>query len=157
MLITSAADAETYRQGKLRYDTWIEACFRVERLHCGTLAAPKVVYERMSSRLYGYYDGSDTVYVNKSISASLKREVLLHEMIHYVQSVVGKVKVPGPAKEICAMEEEAFRLVDEWLVDMGWEDRQRGPDWWKSYRHCYKFYGPKDYGSSRDWFWNKHG
>ena len=141
MTVMGPVDASTYREQKFRYDMWIEACFRVARLHCGTMAPPKVKFERMRRGLYGYYDGGDTVFVNKSINSLQKRATLLHEMIHYIQSKVGGLPVPGPAKLICAAEEEAFRLTDQWLIDIGFPDKVRGPNWWRPYTHCYKWYG----------------
>lgn len=140
---------ENYRE---KYKAWFQAC-DYSPYTCLGVIPPKVVSKPMRYGLLGYYDGGDTVYINLTLRNQELNEVLMHEMIHYLQHVVGGLPVPGPARLICAAEKEAFALTDQWLTDHGYEDLTRGPTWWRAYDHCWRFYGPKDlsnYGTD-DW------
>ena len=142
---------ENYRA---KYKAWFQACDYTD-YSCIGVKVPKVVSEYMGRNLLGYYNGTDTVYVNSTLKGQRLNEVLMHEMVHYLQSKVGGLQVPGYAEPICHAENEAFSVVDQWLADHGYADLQRGSEWWVPYRHCYPWYNP-NYSSSddqRDWFW----
>jgi hypothetical protein len=142
----SSETAKFYREMKLKYDTWISVCLNLDQYSCIMLAVPKVEYKVMRRGLLGYFDGSDTVYVNKTLKGDKRRATLYHEMVHYLQHERGGLQVPGPAEPICRAEAEAFKETDEWLEAIGRRDLKRGPKWWRPYRHCYPWYGPKSGG-----------
>lgn len=140
--------------------TWLASCAMLGNKHldkqeamatacamtpysCGSLDTPKVVYEEMREGLQGWYGGGDTIYINEDMRGTLRREVLLHETIHYLQVMIGGAEVPGYAKDICALEEEAFRVTDEWLDSIGRGDMKRGPNWWGPYSFCHRWYNPR--------------
>lgn len=130
-----------------KYKAWFQAC-DYSPYSCIGIKVPKVVTQWMRYQLLGYYDGSDTVFINRRLRGQRLNEVLMHEMIHYLQVQVGGLSVPGYAEPICRAEEEAFFLVDMWLADHSYSDLMRGPDWWRPYNHCWRFYNPQwvDYG-----------
>ena len=66
----------------------IEVMFEVG---CGTLEAPTVVYSSIIDDAAGwrrwhgvYYHGEPYIFINPTSPDSLKHEILLHEMTHYV-------------------------------------------------------------------------
>lgn len=128
-----------YVAQKMRYDIWIEACLYT-KYDCTGVAVPKVQFKKLRQGLYGYYDGSDTVYVSSAVSRLQKKATLYHEMIHYLQVQKGGLRVPGPAKEICAAEAEAFAEGDKRWDRLGKPSKKRGPNWWLPYQHCWKYY-----------------
>lgn len=118
--------------------SWIDTCKLVadrREYSCGTIAPPKVIYQEMREGLYGYYDGGDTVFVNEALNAVDRNRTLIHEMIHYLHVELEMIRVPGPAKEVCWSENEAWTLEG---IYSG-EDNSK---WWYSYPHCYKYYDP---------------
>lgn len=145
LFATQIAAASSYRYEKMRYDTWLEVC-EYTHYSCTNVDVPKVKYKWMGRGLLGQYKGGDTVDINRSVSWSQKRATLYHEMIHYLQAKVGGLRVPGPAKEICEAEAEAFAEGDKRWERMGQSHKKRGPDWWKPYRHCRRFYGGQPSG-----------
>ena len=124
-----------------KYKAWFQACDYTP-YSCIGVKVPHVVTEWMRYGLLGYYDGTDIVYVNRRLKGQRLNEVLMHEMIHYLQVQRGGLEVPGYAEPICNAEEEAFFLVDMWLADHSYSDLMRGPEWWRPYYHCYAFYNP---------------
>ena len=141
LLIGSAGAANASSNQHSRYEMWLEACL-TSQYSCQGVSVPKVKYESMRKGLYGYYDGGDTVYVNRKVYGLQRRATMYHEMIHYLQTVVGGAIVPGPAKAICKMEAEAFKLTDAWFVRQDRADLQSGANWWRPYRHCHRYYNP---------------
>ena len=139
-----------YTKGKDKYISWINAC-EYARYSCIDVDLPKVQYKKMRRGLLGYYDGTDTIYIRAGLSGDERREVLMHEMVHYLQKQVGGLRVPGPAKEICTAEEEAFTTVDEWLKDSGLDNLIVGPNWWRPYAHCHPYYNP-EWKNMRSWW-----
>lgn len=140
LLATTATYAASNWRDVAKYEVWIEACFYTQ-YSCVGVSVPKVVYQKMRPGLLGRYAGGDTVYVNRTLSRLQTKATLHHEMIHYLQAVNG-LKVPGPAKEICQAEAEAFALTDKRWVRMGMPNKQRGPNWWRVYSHCHKWFDP---------------
>jgi hypothetical protein len=118
---------------------WIEMCDVVSEnteYSCGGVTPPKVVYENMRPGLYGYYDGSDTVYVNSALGDHDTLATIIHEMIHYLHVQNKQIPIPGPAKLICWSENEAWTLEGLWS----------GTDnsyWWVAYPHCWRYYDPQ--------------
>ena len=145
-----AADATTYRENKMRFDTWLEVC-EFTQYSCQGVKVPKVVFEKMRRGLLGYYDGSDTVFVNSEVSWEQKRATLYHEMTHFLQAEVGGLVVPGRAEPICQAEAEAFAEGDARWERMGQPEKKRGPNWWRPYTHCHKWFDP-NYDPVFDWW-----
>lgn len=145
--------SEKQRQRE-RFQAMIDACLYTDYL-CVDIKTPKVVYEWMRPTLYGYYNGGDTIFINSRISGWDRRETLMHESVHYIQTKIGGAVVPGPAKDICAMEEEAFATVDQWYKDWNQHNRVVGPNWWRPYSHCHQWYNPDWKPFIWDWFLDK--
>ena len=130
-----------YQEQYARYEVWIEVCHYTQ-YSCTGLAVPKVKYNYMRAGLLGRYRGGDTVYISTKLSIVQRKATMYHEYIHYLQMHVGGIKVPGPAKSICKAEAEAFAETDKRWVRMGMPWKQRGPDWWRPYKHCHQWYKP---------------
>lgn len=126
---------------KMKYEMWMEACFYSQYV-CANVNVPNVKFEKMRKGLLGYYNGTDTIYIRYGLTGVRLKEVLMHEMIHYIQKQVGGLIVPGPAEQICHAENEAFGLVDQWLIDNRILWLVVGKNWWKPYTHCWKYYDP---------------
>jgi len=137
-------------KSKDKWAMWLVAC-EFTPYKCSGTKLPKVVYQGMASNLNGYYRGTDTIYINRTLVGYQRRATMLHEMIHYLQAKVGGQRVPGPAEEICKAEAEAFAVTDHWWKSIGRGYKARGPKWWIPYSHCHKYYDP-DY-DSRDYGW----
>jgi hypothetical protein len=133
--------AEEYLDQYARYSMWTVAC-GITPYSCVGVQTPKMKRVAMRPGLLGFYDGSDTVYVNMNLNGIDLKEVLVHEMVHYLQVQVGGLKVPGRPEPICRAEEEAFTLVDKWLIKIGYKNMVVGPDWWRPYVHCWPYYNP---------------
>lgn len=151
--LLSLGVAEPYREAKIKYDTWLEACIYTQYT-CEGIPAPIVSYEKMKYRVLGWYGGGDIVHVNEKLDGVNKRSTLLHEMIHYLQVMDGGYNVPGWAEPICEMEAEAFAEVDEWLDSIGHPEKKRGPDWWIPYDHCWTWYAPPGYSEWQRWYYD---
>jgi hypothetical protein len=137
-----AATILDYNKGKDKYSSWIAAC-EYTPYSCIDVDLPKVTYKALREGLYGYYDGSDTIYIRQGLMGMTRKEVLMHEMVHYLQVQKGGLEIPGYAEPICRAENEAFTVVDEWLIDKGYRHMVVGPTWWRPYKHCYPWYNPK--------------
>ncbi len=153
--VFSGDTSPTYVRDKDTYEVWTEACFRTQYT-CGLTELPKIMRVELEPGLLGYYDGTDKIYVLKGLRGLRYKEVVMHEMIHYIQKQVGKAEIPGPAESICRLEAEAFTVVDKWLLDSGEQWLMVGPDWWKPYVHCWPWYDPDwaKYSAGDQWIWS---
>ena len=134
------------------FDLWEEACSNGV-YSCEGIEKPNVEWYTQGKNdkdvvLWGYYDGTNTIYLNTLLKEKGKRftyEVIYHEMIHYLQKKVGGANIPGYVWEICDLEAEAFMLTDKWLVEQGWDEEIMGPDWWANdrYPQCEPYYNPE--------------
>jgi len=140
-----------------KYTSWINAC-RYTKYTCAALKTPRVVYKQLRPGLLGYYDGGDTIYIKLGVRGWLRKEILMHESVHYIQKHIGGLVVPGPPYGICKAEAEAFGAVDKWLIDNGKNNMVVGPDWWKPYTHCWKWYDPNwnTYSGFDRFIWSIH-
>lgn len=125
-----------------RYEAFLNAC-EYTTYSCIGLKPPIVEYKSLRRGLLGTYRGGNVIYVRRGLRGYQRKEVLMHETVHYIQAQVGGLVVPGPAKQICYAEEETFKAVDRWLVDMNKEYMVVGPKWWTPYEHCYQWFNPK--------------
>lgn len=139
LFLLGCAHSETTeeKQARLESATWLDMCQLLideADYECRRLLPPLVVYEEMSDSLYGYYDGSDTIYINISLKGKDLFDVLMHEGIHYVHVQHGIIEIPGYAEPICWSENEAWMLTGIYFG----EDNS---NWWRWYPHCWQFYG----------------
>ena len=137
-----------------RYSAFIIVC-EIAPYNCISVTPPTVVYMTLLPLAYGRYPGGDSIIIQQGLTGGKRREVLIHETVHYVQAKVGGLIIPGPVKAICYAEEEAFGVVDDWLISINKSYRTRGSDWWKPYPHCYQWFNPAwaDSGPLRRWLW----
>jgi len=131
---------------------WLDMCQLLIDEHvgyeCRRLMPPLVHYQSMRDGLHGFYDGSDTIYINSELEDDSLFDVLMHEGIHYVHVQHGIIPLPGPAKAICWSENEAWLLTGRyWKKDHS--------KWWRAYPHCWEFYANtqemREYGIVWNW------
>lgn len=111
-------------------------------LDCGDLPPPAVEYfeQAIEPGLNGYFEGAYTIYISDSLNRKKTSSTIFHEIIHYIQAHRGTLVLPGPAKQICEAEAEAFALTDIYNSYIGLSPI--GPDWWKPYWYCWAYYAP---------------
>ena len=123
---------------------WNSLCSWTKRipLNCEGVDAPRVVYFQQSlyPHLNGYYKGGDIIYISDKLTGKQKSSTIFHEMVHYLQAMKGGLEVPGPARQVCAAEEQAFRFTDIYRAYIGLD--KIGDDWWKPYWYCWAYYAP---------------
>jgi len=131
-----------YKQAQLPEIAWRDMCSLLETesvvYQCMRVMPPNVVYEEMRDGLYGYYDGSDTVFINKDLSQRDKLRTLIHEDIHYLHTQLQIIVIPGPAVQVCWSENEAWTLE-------GIYSGHDNSNWWTSYPHCWEWYATDQY------------
>ena len=86
----------------------------------------------------GYYEGGDIIYIRKGLSVRDTMEVLIHEQVHYLHDQLQMIEIPGPAKEVCWSENEAWTIEGLWSGD----DNSK---WWKQYPYCWEWYADEKY------------
>lgn len=139
---------EEYELQLARYKAYDHAC-ELTGLCSPDIDVPEVELLHPFSAVRGLYKGGDTIYITARLRPGPDRMVtLIHESIHYLHMQNGLLPpMPiqlGPlAEDLCWSESEAFRLGDQWLASNGYEEMQRGPEWWKPYWHCRPFYDPE--------------
>ena len=140
---------ETYVTARLKYRSWNMLCLRYAHdtgRVCGRIKAPKVKRESMRKGLRGYYDGGDTVYVNRTLRGWDLEATLVHEMSHYLDTMVG-LNPPMPVKKtdllgiwkLCMSEKRAWDLTDEYWRDQGKREEAVDGSWVRWYDHCRQF------------------
>lgn len=105
--------------------TYGATCFAIQR--------PHVVYEKMGPGIYGWYRGGNKVAIREGLSEEKRKAVLVHEYTHYLDWVLGRVRVPGRAAQMCRSEERAWRVEGIYSA----KDNSR---WWRGYPYCIKYY-----------------
>lgn len=114
---------------------WETMCRLVDREYgysCKGIELPKVVYEPMEGGLQGWYGGGDTVHVREGLPLEDRMATLIHEYVHYLHVQLDMLIVPGPAREICWSESEAWHITE--LVT-----GKDTSNWWRAYPHCWQF------------------
>lgn len=144
---TTDAGANKFPDEYSRYVAWGWACELT--VDCAGLFPPKVEYLKPNEFYRGVYNGGNTIYVARMLKPGVDLiSTLIHEMVHYIHTQNGDLRVPFSPQTVCWSENEAFRLVDLWLDSQGRPELKRGPNWWRSYWHCEPYYDP-------DWeLWN---
>ena len=130
------------KQAQLETTAWTDMCRLLvaeeNSYECHRIMPPLVEYEKMRKGLYGYYDGSDTIYIREGLNPSDTLATLFHEMIHYLHVQASIIPIPGPAEQVCWSENEA------WYFE-GIYSNKDNSGWWRSYPHCWEFYGDTQY------------
>lgn len=113
-------------------------------LSCEGIERPKVVYFKAADQpgMNGYYRGGNLLYISDKLEGKKKSTTIFHETVHYLQVMSGGLKLPGPARQICRAEEQAFRFTDIYMDYIGFDEKV-GDDWWKRYWYCWRFYAPE--------------
>lgn len=126
-------------------DPWVTTCRLYEKheqaVVCKNIKKPKIKLEEMRQGLLGYYDGTDTIHINKDLKGKDKTATTIHEMVHYLDKMWLGLVVPGPAEPICRSEDKAWFIEGVWWGIQGHPEKAR-PDWWKYYPHCWPYYAP---------------
>jgi hypothetical protein len=109
---------------------------------CENLKPPTIIYEVMNRPgLMGYYDGDETIHVNKELKGRDRLATTIHEMVHYLDVKWGGLPLPGPAEMVCHSEDKAWFIEGVWWGVQGLHEKARH-DWWKSYPYCWPYYAP---------------
>jgi len=137
-----ATTGENYKQEQLNGVAWAITCDLLENEGIGYLCMrmmpPMVHYEKMRPGLYGYYDGGPMIYVNSELNQQKTINVLIHEQVHYIHVQLQILSIPGPAREVCWSENEAWKIE-------GLYSGQDNSLWWKYYPHCWEWYAETQY------------
>jgi hypothetical protein len=107
-----------------------EAC-ELSRYNCRGAKAPMVAYSTIvtAAGAYGIYAGDNTVWLAKGLSREMRYTVLVHEMVHYLQTKVGGTNIPFHGKFTqCVSESEAFEISDIVAKRVGADDMIRNGD-----------------------------
>ncbi len=137
-----ATTGDNYKQEQLNGVAWAITCDLLENEGIGYLCMrmmpPMVTYEKMRPGLQGYYGGGPMIYVNSELNQRKTIHVLIHEQVHYIHTQLQILEIPGPTKEVCWSENEA------WYIEglYSGEDNSR---WWIYYPHCWEFYADSQY------------
>jgi hypothetical protein len=151
LLATSAAGASAldYRNSVMKYKAWNRLCLEYAQAterSCIGVPVPSVVYEKMRRGLQGHYNGEDTVYVNRSLRGRAQEATLVHEMSHYLDTMLG-LNPPLPVftsnkpavYKLCYSEKRAWDATDMYLRDV-WSGRKAADGKWVQwYNHCRQF------------------
>jgi hypothetical protein len=126
-----------YKQAELPEVAWRDMCALLETeavfYQCMRVMPPLVEYEKMRDGLSGYYEGGDTVFINKNLSQEDQLRTLIHEQIHYLHVQLQMIVVPGYPEPICWSENEAWTLE-------GIYSGKDNSKWWIAYPYCWEFY-----------------
>ena len=142
-----AHEAPSWDDRTSRYSAWNQLCMEyTPDRSCEGIKPPKVKRVKMEDGLRGYYDGGDTVYLNRKLWGMQKEATTIHEMSHYLDTQLGlnpdmpvrrsdKKKVLG----LCRSERRAWDLTDQY-----WRNKQRpgravDGRWVRWYQHCREF------------------
>lgn len=69
-------------------------------------------------RVIAWYNDTGTVYFDEAVSVDARDDVLLHEIVHYLQDLSGKFDSLSCADRV-TREREAYRAQSQYLVLMG--------------------------------------
>lgn len=100
---------------------WAETC-RLSRYTCEGISPPKVFYIAMAN-VYGLYLGSKTIFIDTGLKPFDEGEtfamgVVIHEMIHYLQTYEdGQGAYIEGAAHWCATEGEAYTVANWWYAE----------------------------------------
>lgn len=140
-------------QQKIRYESWIMLCLDLRDVSCEDVPPPKVrtfLPKPTRPGLSGFYQGGEAVFVRSNLTGHELREVLAHEMSHYLDMyVIPGFTVPGRALPICKSEARAWSVSDNYQIMYGDPTKVVGQTWVSWYAHCTPYwdilYPPTDY------------
>jgi hypothetical protein len=73
--------------------------------------------------VYGVYMGGNLIWIASDAELLLGpvslHAILIHETVHYLQEVVGHLRPSSSMLEVCAKEEEAYLVMNAWLIERG--------------------------------------
>ena len=102
-------------------DFWSITC-EMSRYTCEGIPLPNVVYVPFPSSLYGVYLGGNSLFLNNDLEPYeeddiLAQGVLIHEMIHYLQSKEdGQSSLINSNEEWCISEGEAYDMANRYFA-----------------------------------------
>ena len=134
--------ADEYRLMLAQHRAWNELCFELRDVDCTGMKIPYVEIEKMRKGLQGYYDGTDTVYIREGLTGDALREVLAHEMSHYIDVQLGLATAPVRIDDkvgvfnLCMSEKRAWAVSDAFWKARHYTNREVGGQWVKWYDHC---------------------
>lgn len=126
----------------LDVNLWNEVCLHNGVYSCENIAPPKVESKEFDNDKAGEYAGGDTIYLAKDIEVAVIVPTIYHEFVHYLQVQTGNLVLPGDAVDVCAAEDEAYKLTAEWIAVTPFRSEETLPftEWWESYPECWMFY-----------------
>jgi hypothetical protein len=98
---------------------------------CTGIPKPTVIFVNLPGK-FGKYPGGGIIYIRVGMSEELRLDTLVHEMVHYIHDVKKIVAIPGPSREVCKSEAEAYELTS--LIgpnNSRWHAR-----WYRLYPKC---------------------
>lgn len=140
--VAQTITVEDYRLMEDKYEAWNLLCFELRDVDCTGIPVPNVERQEMAKNLAGYYDGSDTVFINEKLRGLQRLEVLAHEMSHYIDVQTMGLKVPvyngdiEGIKGLCFSEKRAWAVSDNFWKQYKNNRMQVGAKWVKWYDHC---------------------
>ncbi len=158
---------------RMKYRAWNALCMDYRPESCEGIAVPKVEIKGMPGNLRGYYEGGNTVFVNRKLRGDEREATMFHEMSHYLDTKLGlNPKMPVLRIEtekvylLCVSEKRAWDATLEWSKDRkvrGRSAERRGAWWVNWYNHCRPFADrlyPDIYkkplpSRGRIWFWRR--
>jgi hypothetical protein len=152
---------------KAKYRAWNMLCLEfTEERSCAGITPPNIKRVSMREGLRGYYDGGDTVYINRELYGIQKEATIVHEMSHYLDTRLG-LNPEMPVKrsdtpnvyKLCVSEKRAWDLTDRYWVKYLRPGRAAKGEWVTWYDHCRPFAHrlyPEKYSAplpvNRGWF-----
>ena len=125
-IVGAYLDATAQRTPSYVQDAFNIAC-EISRYTCKDIRPPNVYYAYMPTA-WGLYVGGDSVFISTALEPYIDEDIfgratLLHEMVHYLQTVEdGQGAVIYGIDHWCAVEGEAYVVENTWLSRIGRND-----------------------------------
>lgn len=145
--VTLTVNVPDFGTMAMKYRAWNTLCldYTPDR-SCGSIAPPKIERVKMRKGLRGYYDGGDTVYVNRELRGYEREATTFHEMSHYLDTKLGlNPEMPVKASDrpnvykLCYSEKRAWDATDRWWSDRLRTKKAANGKWVTWYDHCRPF------------------
>lgn len=143
----TTSDFPNYGTLAMKYRAWNTLCldYTADR-QCGNIKPPKIKRVSMRRGLRGYYDGGDTVYVNRNLRGDEREATVFHEMSHYLDTKLGlnpdmpvRVSDTPNVYKLCYSEKRAWDATDAWWSDRRRRNKAANGRWVQWYNHCRPF------------------
>lgn len=125
---------------KMTQQAWEGVCEYTE-YDCTGVDMPEIIMfvpDASEGGLYGYYDGSESIFIANFARGAELLDTLFHEMVHYLQKEVGGAEIPGWPEDICKLEDEAWGITEQFMNDLGYDVDYSS--WYVAYMHCWPYY-----------------